>query len=174
MLSLESSFETRLAQDFLNHVGMDLQDNLEPLLKDWLEYYRNTAQPEIFKAHEGGSNGGGEHPRWKPLSAKYLASARKRLSPHAEDILQLSGDFRDSITRGSSQTNEHIVMTDQGGQVVFGSMLAYPAKAGAGEGGSRQAMYITTKTAQMLADIANHHLSGIIVKYRKASARGTP
>ena len=165
MLSLESNFNARLTRDFLLAIGQDLQ-NLKPMLEEWVTHFRTVAQPEIFDAHARGANGGAGHPVWKPLSPVYLAGDRKRLSPHPKDMLQLSGDFRADLTTGTDQTVLEYRITSDNAEVVFGSKRSYAKHAGATNGGSRQAMYITPDTVKALNDITNHFLSGLIVRNR--------
>lgn len=170
MLSLESNFNARLTRDYLKAIGKDLQ-HLKPMLEEWVTHYRTVAQPEIFDAHARGANGGGGHPVWNPLSPAYLTSAKKRLSPHPKDMLQLSGDFRADLTTGTDQTVLEYRINADNAEVIFGSKRPYAKHAGATNGGSRQAMYITADTAKALNDITNHFLSGLIAKHRAAGVR---
>ncbi len=138
----------------------------EPLLRDMLTYYRTVAQPAIFEAHAAGKNGGGEHPSWQPLSPYYLASTKKSRSQHPNDILQLTGAFASDITTGSSETVEAYTAGGGQAQMLFGSSRDYPRYVGAGNGGSRQAMYITPTTANRLEEIARHYVGEAIVRAR--------
>lgn len=170
MLSLDSNFNARLTRDYLKAIGEDLQQ-LRPLLEEWLTHYRTVAQPEIFESHAGGRNGGGGHPAWKALSPAYLGSAKKSMSPHPKDLLQLSGDFRADLTTGTDQTILEYRISGDNAEVHFGSKRPYAKHAGATNGGSRQAMYITADTARALNDITNHYLSGLIANRRAAGVR---
>lgn len=170
MFTSSYNFQSRQARDFLQAVGRELAD-LQPLLESWVKHYRTVAQPEIFAAHAGGKNGGGGHPAWRDLSDTYLASARKRSSPHPSDILQLSGAFASDLTTGSEYTVEAYLIGETEASVRFGSSRIYPRYAGAGEGGSRQAMYITEDTARALDALTNRFISDAIVAQREKVAK---
>jgi hypothetical protein len=58
-----------------------------------------------------------------------------------------------------------------GVSVVFGSTRDYPVWAGAGEGGPRQAMYLTAEHVRQLDQITNHFLSEMIVRHREAQSQ---
>lgn len=170
MIHAEFEFVAQQTADYLNAIADDIS-KLEPLMHDWVDYYKGTVQPEIFAAHEGAAETGGGghgHPAWAPLTAAYLDSKRKRESLHASDILQLTGDFRRDLTEGTGHTIEEIITMGDTMQVIFGSSRDYPVWAGAGEGGPRQAMYITPEHARRLSEMAQHFLSEIIVKHRQA------
>jgi hypothetical protein len=144
----------------------------EPLLREMLTYYRTIAQPAIFDAHAANANGGGEHPNWQPLSPYYLASTKKSRSQHPNDILQLTGAFASDITTGSSETVEAYTRGGGQAQMLFGSSRDYPRYVGAGNGGSRQAMYITPSTANRLEEIVQHYISEVIVDARERGRYG--
>lgn len=170
MIGLESSFESRLARDYLQAIGKRLED-LMPMLRKQLEYYKTVAQPAIFAAHAGGKNGGSGHPAWQNLSPYYLASDVKRSSAHPKDILRLSGAFAADLTTGTGETIEIERIGSNDAEIIFGSGRAYPRFVGAGQGGSRQAMYVTGDAAKAMTDIANHFLSAAIVAQRSATAQ---
>lgn len=176
MLSVDYRFSSRQTRDFLEYLGHDLEE-LRPLLEMWLNYYRSVAQPAIFAAHEDAATTGGGghgHPQWQALTARYLASDEKRRSPHPRDILQLTGDFKADITgHGTMHTIERFHMHASEAQVVFGSSRQYPVWAGAGQGGPRQAMYLTAETVKQLDALANHYLSELIVKARVEARKRT-
>lgn len=140
----------------------------EPILMDMLEYYRNEAQPAIFEAHANNKIGGGQHRIWDTLSDSYKYGTLKRFSLHPTDILQLTGEFAKDITTGSAYTIVDIFSTQNLHTLYFGSSRDYPVWAGAGNGGNRQAMYITPETAQRMHDIVQHHISEAIVRARTA------
>lgn len=167
------SFEAQLARDLL----LVLDNNLahaKPLLEEWVDYYRKTAQPEIFKAHEGNRAGGGGHLNWRRLTVGYLRSSKKRSSVHPRDILQLTGDFRKDLTTGTGFTFERFNISAGSAEVAFGTLREYPRYIGAGQGGSRQAMYITARTQREFVDITNHFISKAIVQMRSKAQSLTP
>lgn len=168
MFSTESSFETKLARDYLLAVGDKLEDVM-PMLREQLEYYRTVAQPAIFDAHANNRNGGNGHPAWAELSPYYLASSIKKRSMHASDILQLSGAFASDLTTGTAYTVETEFVNKTDAQIAFGSSRKYPIFAGAGDGGKRQAMYITGEAGRAMTDIANHWISQQLVNKRSAA-----
>lgn len=163
------NFEAQLARDLLLALGNDLT-KAKPLLEEWLDYYRKTAQPEIFRVHEGGKVMVSGHATWRALTHRYLQSHRKRSSMHPRDILQLSGSFKKDLTTGTSYTFEHFRASSAGAELTFGTTRDYPRYVGAGNGGFRQAMYITPKTSKALIDITNHFISKLIVKDRQKAA----
>lgn len=169
MLSLSMDFQAQLARDVLLALDGNLK-NAKPLLQDWLEYYRKTAQPEIFKVHEGGKVMVAGHRSWQALTPRYLRSHRKRTSMHPRDILQLSGDFKKDLTTGTGFTFEHYRLSSTEAEVTFGTTRVYPRYVGAGQGGIRQAMYITPAAAKGLQDVTNHYISKILVKARAPAA----
>lgn len=171
MISTEYSFSARQTVDFLNALGEELSQ-LEPLLRQLVQYYRSTVQPEIFEAHAGGKNGGAGHPPWKPLSARYLASIPKRTSRHPRDILQLTGAFREDLTTGTSYTIEEYRLSKEAAYAEFGSLRIYPRYAGAGQGGPRQAVYLTPQAVQHMDEITNSWLSKKIREERKRRRAG--
>ena len=171
MISTEYSFPARQTADFLQAIGEELSQ-LEPLLKQLVQYYRTSVQPEIFEAHAGGRSGGAGHPPWKPLSARYLASIIKRTSAHPRDILQLTGEFRKDLTTGTAYTVEEYHFGKDSAFVEFGSTREYPRYAGAGQGDPRQAMYLTPQAVQRMDDMVNSWLSKKIVEERKRRRAG--
>lgn len=173
MLNLSMDFQAQLARDVLLALNGDLT-NSKPLLADWLDYYRKTAQPAIFRVHEGGKVMVSGHATWRGLTPRYLRSARKRTSLHPRDILQLTGDFKKDLTTGTGYTFERFKISKDSAEVAFGTTRDYPRYVGAGNGGYRQAMYITPHTAKALSDITNHFISKIIVKSRSAGAKLSP
>ncbi|AFZ66986.1 hypothetical protein [Deinococcus peraridilitoris] len=170
MFNSSYNFQSRQARDFLQAVGRDVSD-LQPLLESWVKYYREVAQPEIFRAHANGKNGTGGHPAWRDLSDQYLASARKQTSPHPTDILQLTGAFASDLTTGSEHTIEVYLIGQTEASVRFGSSRVYPRYAGAGEGGSRQAMYITDEASTGLDALTNRFISDAVVRHRQEVQR---
>ena len=138
MLDITIDFKAEPIIDMLRHLEFEERD-IEHVLKEVVKLYRTKLQPEIFSAHEKGNTGGSGHKNWKPLSQKYLESKLKRTSPHPSDILQLTGAFKDDLTRGTSFTIEEYNTFGSEGQAVFGTTREYPVWAGAGNGGTRQA-----------------------------------
>lgn len=171
MISVETSFDARLTRDYLKAIGHDLE-NLRPLLEQWMAHYKSIAQPAIFEAHAGGKNGGLGHPTWQALTQSYLASSLKRGSPHPRDMLQLSGAFAQDLIGDTAFSFDFIKISGDQAEVQFGSTREYPRWVGAGQGGSRQAMYITADEQHALEQITNHFLSSLIVKHRAAGIKG--
>lgn len=171
MISTEYSFPARQVRDFLRELGEELSQ-LEPLLRDLVRYYRTEVQPAIFEAHAGGRNGGSGHPPWQPLSARYLASELKRNSQHPRDILQLTGAFGEDLTTGTAYTVEEYRVSKTDAYAEFGTLRKYPRYAGAGQGGPRQAMYLTPEAVQRMDEMVNSWLSKKIREERKRSRKG--
>lgn len=171
MISTEYSFPAKQTVNFLRAIGEELQQ-LEPLLRQLVTYYRSTVQPKIFEAHAGGKNGGLGHPVWQPLSARYLASALKRNSQHPRDILQLTGAFREDLTVGTAYTLEEYRIGNDEAYAEFGTLRRYPRYAGAAQGGPRQAMYLTPQAVEKMDEMANSWLSKKIREERKRRRAG--
>ena len=175
MLSVDYTYSSRQARDLLKALDKNVREGLEELVWQWVEHYRAVAQPAIFEAHEGTARtgvGAGEHPSWEALSETYVDSRRKRESPHAEDIMQLSGALRSDLETGQGEgytTSEH-----HGDSVVveIGSRRQYGVWAGGGQGGPRQVMYLTAQTIQELETITNTFISRVIVEARGDAGLG--
>lgn len=172
MISAEYAYSSRQARDLLKKLDKDVHDGLAELGMQWVEHYRTVAQPEIFEAHERGarSGGGGRgHPGWLSLTEEYLASAVKRDSPHAEDIMQLTGALRGDLETG---WGEGYTTSERYGDDVLieiGSRREYGVWAGGGQGGPRQVMYLTADTVTAFEAITNSFISRLIVEARKAA-----
>lgn len=169
MISVDYAYSSRQARDYLKHIGDSVHDGLADLAMRWVEHYREVAQPAIFAAHEGAARtggGGGGHPAWATLSEEYLASRRKRESPHPQDIMQLSGDLRRDLETGWGMGFTTSQWDGDDLTMMIGSRRPYAVWAGGAAGGPRQVMYLTAETVAQFETITNHFLSGLIVKAR--------
>jgi hypothetical protein len=146
-------------------------NDLEPLVKEMLEQWRNVEQHAIFEAHERGKTSPAGHEAWKALSASYLESNKKRNSQHPTDIMQLTGGLREDLTTGTSHTVEALTSTTGQAQILFGTTREYAIYAGGGNGDSRAVMYVTPEAIQHYEALANHFLSELIVAVRESTAR---